>query len=186
MASSIQEVGDGSSTTVSRDKTSDVFFYTFKNVSVIKGDRVSLPVFDEKDVTYTDLYYCKITGIKIKKSVFVFTFKGEEESNPKVLHSIKMKNSTETPWTTGPVMITENDKFIAHSNLSYSPVDGDALVKLAETLDVNVSYGVKTSGSDGQKVILGKKFKSFLDTGIVHARNLKDGKIILGNFINFL
>jgi hypothetical protein len=63
-------VGQGGSlTAISRDKTSDVFFYSFKNVSVVKGDRISLPVFDEKSVSYTDLYYCKITGIIKKKSV---------------------------------------------------------------------------------------------------------------------
>jgi len=130
----------------SRSSNSDFIYYKFKNVTINKNNRISLPVL-ESDINYTDVYHCHITEREERN----------QENLPKVWHAIKLNNNTRIPWTSGTIMITENGNFIGHTSITRNPIGGDALVDIAEALDIKISFTKTTQEVD-------RSTKNFLGT----------------------
>jgi hypothetical protein len=54
-----------------------------------------------------------------------------------VYHSLELKNTTQVPFTTAPVMVvTEKEQFLAQDLLKYTPVGGTVDVKLSKAIDI--------------------------------------------------
>lgn len=122
-------------TTAQSGAEEDLYFYKQKNVTLKKGERGVFELMSAK-ISYEHIYDVDlpVNGIDNVNNT---------ASSNKVWHSIKLKNNTSLPWTTGSVMIVKNQdgtmKPISQDIMYYTPVKSDSYIKITVTPDVFVS-----------------------------------------------
>lgn len=112
----------------------DLFIYKLGRISLSKNTKSSFPVFAQ-NINYKDLHECEIQDVtNFEYSKFI-----QPNDNPHdVFHSIEFTNTTDYPFTSGTIFVTDKDgRFTAQDNLKYVPRNGKGIVRL--TKDINVS-----------------------------------------------
>jgi hypothetical protein len=161
----------------------DLFFYNAQNVSLKKGGRALL------DVLQTDIDYQHIYEVNIPTNTensYAYTREFAEESRiSNVWHSIRLKNDSRLPWTTGTVMVTKKigniQKALSQDKLSYIPIGGKGKVKL--TIAPNISV------KDSERELTREENKKKKETGAYGSGNIYDlvtveAKIEIKNYKN--
>ncbi len=122
-------------TTAQGGSEEDLYFYKQKNVTLKKGERGTFELMTAK-ISYEHIYDVDlpVNGIDNVNNT---------ASSNKVWHSIKLKNNTSLPWTTGSVMIIKSQdgtiKPISQDIMYYTPVKSDSYIKITVTPDVFVN-----------------------------------------------
>ncbi|MDX1971394.1 MAG: hypothetical protein SFY68_02575 [Candidatus Sumerlaeia bacterium] len=122
----------------------DLYFYTLENISMVKGERLIVPI-GSFDTTYEDVFTVDL-GTALPQSVRAsynmpdnVTRELEESyNNPKVIRKIRMKNEGQAPLTTGPAMVFNNDRFMAQGLVFYTPSGATCDVSLNPAIDISV------------------------------------------------
>lgn len=113
----------------------DLFIYKLGTISLAKNTKASFPVFAQ-NISYKDLHECEIQDItNFEYSKFI----PPNENLHDVFHSIEINNSTDYPFTSGTIFVTDKDgRFTAQDNLKYVPKKGKGIIRLSKDINVAV------------------------------------------------
>jgi len=66
--------------------------------------------------------------------------------DPKVMHALRFKNTSDAPITTAPVLILKDGRALAQGMTTYTPIGGTADVEISPAVDIVVSTSDAESG----------------------------------------
>lgn len=141
----------------------DLFVYSLPRISLKKGERVAMSVFDRR-VPFRHVY---TWDLHLKKSDFANSPSAAGIASPlqiaknEVWHQIQLKNDTNTVWTTGAVMIMAGGRPLAQELLTYT--------SRGDEVRVPVTISVETRGSAKEKEV-GRKLDALKWDGKKYAR----------------
>lgn len=120
----------------------DLFIYTAEHFSLKRGGRASLPL-RRRDVPIQHLYTMNVHLMRKADGGFnhAASQSGAGESPLKLLnnpiwHQLELTNQTGSPWTTGAVMLLRGHLPLAQELLTYTPINGKALVPITVAVDL--------------------------------------------------
>ncbi len=150
------------------EQAEDLFFYKAQNISLKKGGRGLYDIL-VLDTEYEDIYEVNLTA-STAKNYYSSTYATINSSN-QVWHSIRLKNDSKLPWTTGTVLLTKQlnkiSKPLSQDKLNYTPVGAKTKIKLT----VSPSIVVKDSEKENSRVENKKKRdKVFYDLVTVESK----------------
>lgn len=120
---------------VTGDGAGELFYYTKKGLSLQTGDIAVVSIFDDPvQVTPT----------------FDWNADGDE-----VDYVLDVKNTTAQPLTTGSVLVTEEGKPLGQEVIHYTPIGGDAKVKISRGVGVRIDK-TEAEVSRGAPIKVGK------------------------------
>lgn len=118
------------------EKNEDLFFYSAKNVTLKEGARGFFEI-EKQTVDVEHIYEVNLNGNSIKK---YFTTKTDNRND--VWHSIKFKNTSTIPFTTGTAFVTTTKKGleqpVSQNKLEYTPSGAFCFLKMTISPDVSV------------------------------------------------
>lgn len=120
----------------------DLFVFTVKGVSLRKGERMTLPV-SEYALKYKDVYTLHVPpfGSASPGSPQPEPRSAEIQSAlaaPKVIHKVRLTNTTEHPITTAPVLLFSGDTVLAQDTLTYTPRGGTVDIAIGTAVNIPV------------------------------------------------
>lgn len=135
-------VSDGEIPDVIADSSEDFYFYTVNGITLDKGARAYYPLFNIP-VKIRHFYECNLSSIQDERSYH--NYDGESQflfdtKHCNVFHSIELKNDTQTPFTTGSVMIVDGKtrRPISEDLIKYTGAEQASSIQLAQAPDIRV------------------------------------------------
>ncbi len=118
----------------------DLFVYTVEHVTLKKGQRMVLPV-KEFSLAYQDVYTLDLAISPPPEAWQHFSTEQITEvarmsAMPKVMHQLRLHNTSDAPLTTAPALIMKNGKVLAQGMMKYTSIK--ATCDLAVTQAVNI------------------------------------------------
>lgn len=142
------------------ESAEDLFFYEKEGVTLAKGERALFPILSQV-VPMRHLYRWTV-------------------SEDKVWHSISLKNSGTTPWTTAPALVVSNGKPLAQDTLAYTAAGATGEVKLTVATDVAVEREeAEIERKPGDVRRFGYTYDAVIVEGTLTMRNFKREAITL-------
>lgn len=120
----------------------DLFVFTVKGVSLRKGERMTLPV-SEYALKYRDVYTLHVSpfgsapGEPPQPAVRTAEVLSALAA-PKVIHRIRLTNSTEHPFTTAPILLFNGDTVLAQDTMTYTPRGGTVDIAIGTAVNIPV------------------------------------------------
>jgi hypothetical protein len=108
----------------------DLFFYRLPNVAMKRGDRGYFVLF-AMESDFSHIYEWDIPD-KVNQGRYA----QDEDMPGDVWHSLKFRNNSKQPLTTGPATIFKDGEILGQDALKYTSVDADASAKMTKALDV--------------------------------------------------
>ncbi len=102
----------------------DLFFYRQPGVTLNPGDRGYYELF-QSELEHRHVYTADLSG-----------WSREQLDRPDVWHTIRMKNNTSRPFTTGPAMVVKGGEVLAQDELAYVPVGAEGSLRLTKSLSM--------------------------------------------------
>jgi len=124
------------------DQVQDLHVFTVKHVTLKKGERMVVPVAESK-VPYRDIY---VLDIPFAPPVHVWQqFNSQQQSElarllsaPKVMHKIRLKNTSDSPFTTAPALIVSDNQVLGQGLMTYTPKGGSSDLAVTTAVDIQV------------------------------------------------
>ena len=63
-------------------------------------------------------------------------YRTPEEKPEEIWHTLRLENTTSSPWTTGPIMVLRDDTLIGQDLSHYTPAGGSATVKVTKAMNL--------------------------------------------------
>lgn len=133
---------DGASPTVVDDEklatfaAEQLFLYRSDALTLKKGERASLRLFS-LTVPASEMFEWTIDDpSNIEQSYSNNKAPKAEELSSGIWSALRLKNTTEMPWTTGPAITFREWKPIGQNILNFTPVGGDRIVKVTPATEV--------------------------------------------------
>ena len=128
------------------DKKEDLFVFTVKNLTLHKGERMTLPV-SEYTLKYRDIYslefeYAPPLEVRGQQSGPQLEMLRMINA-PKVIHKLRLTNSSKQPLTTAPALIMNGDRVIAQGMTTYTSPSGEMDLTLTTALEIKVKKSDK-------------------------------------------
>jgi hypothetical protein len=174
-------------------KTEDLFIFDLARVSLKKGQRMVLPA-AEFTLPYRDVYALEIPFAP--PAEIWSNFNGQQQGEiarvsraPKVMHKIRLNNTSPYPLTTAPALILDRGKVLSQGMMTYTPAGAAADVELTAAVDIQVKKSetetkrtpnaVRWQGDEYGRIDLAGKITltNFADT----AREVEVTRFVLGN-----
>lgn len=149
------ESSSDNSTDVAGEKSNDLYYYNLGTMSLEKDAKV-IVMLGSKDIEYKDLYELDIED----KANFWYTRVAGIDPNTtyETWHVLKIENTTNTPLSTGPIFVTdENGKPLAQDEMKYTPIGANTKIKLSKAIDVQTCDDEEIVSKDASKVRLNKR-----------------------------
>ncbi|MBX9686574.1 MAG: hypothetical protein K2X27_07715 [Candidatus Obscuribacterales bacterium] len=120
----------------------DLFVFTVKHVSLAKGQRMTLPVY-ETELSYKDVYTLTIPFSPPPEIVQNFNYSQQSEIErqshaPKFMHKLRLTNKSAYPLSTAPALLLKNDKVIAQGTMTYTAVGASNDIPLTTAVDLKI------------------------------------------------
>lgn len=120
----------------------DLFVFTVKGVSLRKGEHMTLPV-SEYSLKYKDVYtlYIPPFGSASPNSPQPEPRTAETQSAltaSKVMHRVRLTNTTEHPFTTAPILLFSGDTVLAQDTITYTPRGGTVDIAIGTAVNIPV------------------------------------------------
>lgn len=109
----------------------DLFFYRRPNVKLDRGERGYYVLF-KAEMDYEHVYTWDIPDTIVNN----FQYGGAPEGPGDIWHSLKFKNSSDLPWTTGTAITIKDGEILGQDMLNYTARGSNALVKITKALDI--------------------------------------------------
>ncbi len=124
----------------------DLYFYPLKNFSLPKNGRGHYQLFSH-DIKYDDVYECNLEQTPDPSYYNNNNYNYTQKNKNPVFHSIKMKNKTPNPFTTGAVMIVSNKEAknqpLGQDVLNFTSKNATTYVKITESADIKAKQTEK-------------------------------------------
>jgi len=154
-----------------------LFFYKKENITLPKGGRAFYDIF-ETEIDYEQIYSVDIETNQ--KTSYYYSKPEKEEKKNKVWQSIKFKNNTKIPFTTGSIFVIKKSdgeyKPISQNTIFYTPVGLDATIKTTISPDI---YVTDSEFEIERKENAIKNFDLITIESIISINNYKDRDIDL-------
>lgn len=155
----------------------DLFLYKRTNVTLAKGERATYNLF-AADVPFEHLYEWEVID---NPRVDVYgnptPSYGNNQSPEKftnvVWHSLRLKNSTRFPWTSGPGMVISGVQALSQDTLVYTPKGASTNLKMTVATDVRV---------DKKELEVGREARVLQRNGNYYDAVTVEGTLKLKNF----
>ena len=109
----------------------DLFFYRLPNIDMKKGDRGYF-ILLAMESDYSHIYEWEIPDKVNTNARYV-----QQEDRPgDIWHSVKFKNNSNQPLTTGPATIFKDGEIMGQDSLLYTSVGAETTVKMTKAMDV--------------------------------------------------
>ncbi|MEI8242593.1 MAG: hypothetical protein WCI17_04940 [bacterium] len=123
-------------------KNEDQFIYTVKHVTLRKGQRMVLPI-GEFTLKYRDVFALEIPYAPPPEVWRNFDNNRQAElarlvGAPKVLHKIRLANSSGMPLTTAPALILRDDRVLAQGLMTYASPGAETDLDITTSVDIRV------------------------------------------------
>lgn len=107
-------------------KSGDLYYYQLGTLDIEKNAKVIVPV-NSNTVTYSELYTVDLDENSAS----------DDNKIAEVFHNYRIGNTTTAPFTAGSVFVlNQNGQPFSQSKMNYTPVKGDAEIRLARAIDV--------------------------------------------------
>jgi hypothetical protein len=114
----------------------EYFLYSRPGLSLKKGERATLPLF-EGTFPCQDVYQLKIGPVPPR---FIAGDRNDEIQHalrsPKVVHGLRLLNSSTVPWTTGPALLMRDGRALSQDLMRFTPAGAETILPMAEMADV--------------------------------------------------
>ena len=158
----------------------DLFIYHKTGFSLTKGGRATVKLF-EAIVPYEDVYAWEIPPIPPRE---VWRHVGQQQQQilksllgAKVIHKIRLTNSGNAPWTTGPATILKDGTPLAQQLLTYTSVNNKVDVEVTVATDLNTKKEERETGRDNDARIGGSRYTRVDLHGKLTLTNFKDKSV---------
>jgi hypothetical protein len=127
---------------LSTSASNDLFVYSLPKLSLAKGHRAAVRIFDAK-AKMKDVYSWKV---HLKRQDTQLAPRGSGIASPlelslnKVWHELELTNETDMPWTTGPVLLLDGFQPLAQELMTYTPPGGTVRVPVTVAVDVRGEF----------------------------------------------
>jgi hypothetical protein len=123
-------------------KNEDLFIFAVKHVSMKKGQRMVITIGEFK-VKYKDVFALEIPFAPPTELWRNFDNNRKAElarlfNAPKVMHKIRLFNSSEYPLTTAPALILKDDRLLAQGLMTYAAPGADTDMGITTAVDIRV------------------------------------------------
>ncbi len=134
--------GDAAEPDATGEKQEDLFYFTVKNVTLMKGERLVTPVAEVK-VPYKDVYRLDLTYAPPREMAPNVDISRQPLASrllaaPKVQHALRLENQASFPLTTAPALILRDERVLAQGLITYTPPGGSVDLGLTAAVDVKV------------------------------------------------
>ncbi len=171
---------------VVREGADELFFYEVPDIELEVGDRALLDLLDVV-VPYEDIYTWTIadptTGreaeqLRRGKMAAGYAYAGELTQRAQIKHVLRLKNTSDSPWTTAYAMVVKDWRPISQSLLRYTPCGATADLETA--LAVNIerkAEEAEVSRKVGAFRVSGAEYDEIVIEGRITLRNRKDEEL---------
>ena len=116
----------------------DLFLYHKKDINLKKGERAYYHIFSQ-EVEYKHIYEWNVPDT-LNVDPRGYQRSGQpQQDREQVWHSIKLKNSTDYPWTTAPALTVSGWKPLAQDTINYTPKTTKTNLKLTIATDIKTN-----------------------------------------------
>lgn len=121
----------------------DLFLYTRKDVTLAQGERATYNVFSDT-VNYEHIYEWdledqpRVDAFGIAQNIQAAGTDRSTKQN--IWHALRLKNSTNFPWTSAPTLVISGSKPLAQDTLIYTPKTARSILKLTIATDIRSSH----------------------------------------------
>jgi hypothetical protein len=143
-AAPMPEANDGAADTTPEltgsTKNEDLFVFTVAHLTLKKGDRMVVPI-TSFTIPYADVYTLDIPVTPPPEVWQTFATQQQTEiarlaRAPKVIHTLRISNTSDFPLTTAPALLMRDDKVLAQSLVEYTPIHGSLDLPLTTAVDI--------------------------------------------------
>jgi hypothetical protein len=128
-------------------KSEDLYVFTIKGVSLQKGERMVIPV-TEFELEYKDVY---TLDVPFTPPPDVWRSMGQRSTDqmaqmfnsPRVMHKIRLANSSKYPLTTAPALILRDNRVLAQSMMTYTATGASSDLELTVAVNVQIKKSDK-------------------------------------------
>lgn len=118
----------------------DLFLFTVKHITLRRGERVVLPVAEQK-LKYENVYTLELPYAPPQEVRRGFNANQQAElakqlGSPRVMHKVRLKNDTRQPLTTAPAILLLGDRILAQNLLAYTAPGGNGDLTITTAVDV--------------------------------------------------
>jgi hypothetical protein len=121
-------------------KNEDLFVFTMEHISIRKGERMVVNI-GEFAVKYRDVFTLDVP--LAPPAELLRNVDGTRQAElarmvnaSKVLHKVRLFNSTPYPFTTAPALILENERLLAQGMMTYAAPGGAEDLNLTDAVDI--------------------------------------------------
>jgi hypothetical protein len=137
-----QPSGDATLEVTDATQNEDLYLFTVKNVSMKRGERLSLPI-AEYNLKYKDLYTLELPFAPPAEARVNMNINSEQQAEltrllnaPKVTHKIRLTNSSNAPLTTAPALLIKDDRVLAQGMMTYTAAGASVDLELTKAVDI--------------------------------------------------
>jgi hypothetical protein len=132
------------------NKTEDLFVFTIKHVSLRKGQRMVFCV-NEFSVNYKDIFFLEIPFAPPLEVWRQFSSNRQAEiarmlNTPKVMHKIRLINSSAYPMTTAPALLFEREQILSQTLMTYASPGASVDLDVTAAVDIRIKKSEKETG----------------------------------------
>jgi hypothetical protein len=154
----------------------DLFLYSVPALSLAKGHRAALPIFDAR----VPLRHVYTWEVAVGRSDVLLAPSGKGAVSPlaitpeEIWHQVDLENRTGFPLTTGAAFLFSGGRPVAQELLTYTPVGGTVRVPLTVAVDVRGAYDAKELARKMDALNFdGYKYAEIEEEGLLTVRSYK-------------
>jgi hypothetical protein len=154
----------------------DFFFYSRKDITLVKGERSSYPLL-QASVKYSDVYTLDIPR---ETQNDPYNRQAQAPTPDRVWHSIRLHNPTKLPWTTAPAFVFSGGRPVSQETLRYTPALGETTMRLTVANNV-VADRTEVEASRQREAVrrFGDNWDAVTIEGTIEVRNFKEESVVL-------
>ncbi len=119
---------------IAGEATEDLYFYQLPPVTLKKGDRGYYAVFTER-VPYEHIYLWDIPDTIDPEQHY---YNQPPSDKPEVVwHALKLRNTTDRPWTTAPAMTRKGGRLLGQDTMYYTAPDAPTELKITQAPSIH-------------------------------------------------
>jgi hypothetical protein len=156
----------------------DLFLFEVKNLTLKKGQRLSLPVTEQR-MKYTDIHRLDVPfapppEVRTNISMEQQTELSRLLAAPKVAHIIRLTNTTPTPLTTAPAIVLRGDQALSQGTMTYTAPGAAVDLEIGKAVDVQVKRSeTELSRTVNAVRVNGDQYSEVRLTGSIKLTNFK-------------
>jgi hypothetical protein len=121
----------------------DLFLFTIRNVTLKRGQPLSLPVAEHK-LKYKDVYTLRLPlsppfDVRANLNTDQQAEIASLLNAPRPIHKIRLTNSATVPLTTAPALILQDERVLSQDTMLYTPPGATGDLEIGKAVDIQVT-----------------------------------------------